>query len=240
MNFIIKVCEERNWKLGSICGYKVALDSQVTNITKLIYVTTGYLLEQIINNAEALEFYTHIIIDEIHDREMDTDLIILLLKISLMTQKYKGKIILMSATLDPDLYIQYFQKYAMNNYIPVLKCNTKIHQVKEYYLDGLKSCPSYSRIKAIENEELEYPDLHEELLEIVRELLINFDHEELEETTKNKETTINGLPCNRGAVLIFAPGFLFANKLKYCKFKINLYIKKLKDGKKYKLLNHFC
>jgi ATP-dependent RNA helicase TDRD9 len=213
-----RVCEERNWKLGSICGYKVSLDSQVSKITKLIYVTTGYLLEQIINNTEALELYTHIIIDEIHDREMDTDLIILLLKISLM-RKYQGKIILMSATLKPDLYVNYFRDYAINKHIPVLNCKIKMHSVKEWFLDDKLyhnpfHFPSYSTIQAIKTEELQYPDIHEDLLKIVYELLVYFDHLEFDAAKVNNEPTVNGLPCNRGTVLIFAPGFIYKFKKK--------------------------
>ena len=128
-----RVCDERKWELGTICGYKVSLDVQASNKTKITYLTTGYLLEQFINNPEILNFYTHIIIDEIHDREIDTDLIILFVKIFLL-RKSTIKIILMSATLDPKLYIDYFAKYATNNYIPVLKCKNVLHKVTEYFL----------------------------------------------------------------------------------------------------------
>ena len=202
-----RVSQERNWELGSICGYRVSLDIKTSKLSKLIYLTTGYLLEQIINNNDTLNSYTHIIIDEIHDREIDTDLIILLIKV-LLLKKYTGKIILMSATLDPDLYIRYFEKQSLTHDIPILKCETKMHTVKEYYLDDLKHFPSFSHIQ--EYGELEYPALHSILLNMVYDLLIYFDKIEVELAKNNKESTINNFPMKRGAVLIFVPGLQFS------------------------------
>jgi len=60
-----RVCEERNWQLGWVCGYKIALDKRCSDITKIIYATTGYLLKEIASNIGTLEEYTHIILDEV-------------------------------------------------------------------------------------------------------------------------------------------------------------------------------
>jgi ATP-dependent RNA helicase TDRD9 len=60
-----RVCEERQWQVGSVCGYKIALDKRCSDITKIIYATTGYLLKEITSNISTLEEYTHIILDEV-------------------------------------------------------------------------------------------------------------------------------------------------------------------------------
>ncbi|XP_076315102.1 putative ATP-dependent RNA helicase spindle-E [Tachypleus tridentatus] len=58
-----RVCQERNWKLGSICGYQVSMDSQTSDDTRLCYVTTGVLLQKLIHSRN-MNMYTHVIIDE--------------------------------------------------------------------------------------------------------------------------------------------------------------------------------
>ena len=199
-----RVCDERKWPMGSICGYRVSLDVKTSKLSKLIYLTTGYLLEQIINNHETLNFYTHIIIDEIHDREIDTDLIILLIKV-LLLKKYTGKIILMSATLDPELYIKYFARHALARSIPILKCDVRIHAVDEYYLNDLTHLPSHSWEQI--HEEQGEPMFNEDLLHMVYDLLEHFNKKEVEAAKKNKDSTINNVSAYRGAVLIFVPGW---------------------------------
>ena len=51
----------------------------------------------LIVNEDSIKKYTHIILDEVHERDMETDLIILLLKINLLGG-YKGKVSIFSKT----------------------------------------------------------------------------------------------------------------------------------------------
>ena len=60
--------------------------------TRLVYVTNAMFKEKLIGNHQFVDSYTHIILDEIHDRELDTDFVILLIKLSLRN-KYKGKVL---------------------------------------------------------------------------------------------------------------------------------------------------
>jgi ATP-dependent RNA helicase TDRD9 len=134
-----RVCEERGWNLGSICGYRIARDAKVSPVTKISYVTTGFLLAQAIGLANALNSYTHIVLDEVHDRELDIDLIILIVKI-LLIAGYKGKIILMSATLNPEELENYFDNVSIKKKVDLVKCSYELHKVKQYYLNEIKSC----------------------------------------------------------------------------------------------------
>ncbi|TRZ03643.1 hypothetical protein DNTS_008603 [Danionella cerebrum] len=54
---------ERKCTLGSLVGYQVGLEKMATEHTKLIYVTTGVLLQKLVS-AKTLTEYTHIFIDE--------------------------------------------------------------------------------------------------------------------------------------------------------------------------------
>jgi ATP-dependent RNA helicase TDRD9 len=119
--------------------FQVGLSRRTTEKTRLTYLTTGVLLQTLITKR-SLGDYTHIIIDEVHERDLDTDLLLLVIK-KLMVEKEdrKTKIVLMSATLNADKFAEYFPKWKYMDEtatagivrIP-LTCNYK---VEEYYLD---------------------------------------------------------------------------------------------------------
>lgn len=87
-----RVCDERKWRMGSICGFKFQTERAMSPQTRILYLTTGSLIQSLISNENYINNYTHIILDEIHERDIDTDLIILLMYINLLGN-YKGKVI---------------------------------------------------------------------------------------------------------------------------------------------------
>lgn len=58
------VAESRGWPLGSLVGYQIGMDKKVTESTRLSFVTTGVLLEKLVNQRNMNE-YTHVILDEV-------------------------------------------------------------------------------------------------------------------------------------------------------------------------------
>lgn len=88
------------------------MDRKVTDDTRVTYMTTGVLLQLLINKKNLTE-YTHIIIDEVHERDLDTDLLLLVIKkIILDRRDTETRIILMSATLNTDKFLRYFPSLA--------------------------------------------------------------------------------------------------------------------------------
>ena len=80
-----RVCKERGWELGGLVGYQVGLDkAHKTTDTRLLYVTTGILKRMLIAKKHMNE-WTHIILDEVHEREEDMDLVMLICKKLLLT-----------------------------------------------------------------------------------------------------------------------------------------------------------
>lgn len=75
-------------------------------ITRILYCTTGVLLQRFITSSANLN--THIILDEVHERTADMDMLLLILKKQIMSNNMKSKIILMSATFDVKLLQNYF------------------------------------------------------------------------------------------------------------------------------------
>lgn len=67
--------------------------------TRLLYCTTGVLLQKIIKEKQ-LNHYTHIILDEVHERDQDMDFLLIVIRRLMMTNSRNVKIILMSATIN--------------------------------------------------------------------------------------------------------------------------------------------
>ena len=58
------VCKNRDWELGTLVGYQIGMDKNVSEDTRLTFVTTGVLLEKLVNMKNMNQF-THIILDEV-------------------------------------------------------------------------------------------------------------------------------------------------------------------------------
>lgn len=59
-----RVCQERGWTLGSLVGYQVGRDKCLSEDTRLSYVTTGVLLQRLIQSKN-MNQYTHVFLDEV-------------------------------------------------------------------------------------------------------------------------------------------------------------------------------
>ncbi|XP_056434524.1 putative ATP-dependent RNA helicase DHX57 [Gadus chalcogrammus] len=101
-----RVAEERAERLGATVGYQIRLETVRSSATRLLYCTTGVLLRRLEGEAD-LPGVTHIIVDEVHERTEESDFLLLVLK-DLMVNRPDMKIILMSATLNANLFSEYF------------------------------------------------------------------------------------------------------------------------------------
>lgn len=101
-----RVAQERAESLGKSVGYQIRLESVRTSTTRLLYCTTGVLLRRLEGEAD-LKGVTHVIVDEVHERTEESDFLLLVLK-DLIVQRPDLKIILMSATLNANLFSEYF------------------------------------------------------------------------------------------------------------------------------------
>uniref|UniRef100_A0A672HHI3 Putative ATP-dependent RNA helicase DHX57 n=1 Tax=Salarias fasciatus TaxID=181472 RepID=A0A672HHI3_SALFA len=108
-----RVAQERAECLGNSVGYQIRLESVRTSATRLLYCTAGVLLRRLEGEADLREV-THVIVDEVHERTEESDFLLLVLK-DLIVQRPDLKIILMSATLNANLFSEYFYNCRLAN-----------------------------------------------------------------------------------------------------------------------------
>jgi HrpA-like RNA helicase len=74
-----RVANERNCHLGDEVGYSIRFDDRSGPLTKIKYVTDGVLLREIMTDP-SLQKYSVVILDEAHERSLQTDILMGLLK----------------------------------------------------------------------------------------------------------------------------------------------------------------
>ncbi|KZT74762.1 P-loop containing nucleoside triphosphate hydrolase protein [Daedalea quercina L-15889] len=99
--------------VGSVVGYSIRLESNISFRTRLAYVTNGIALRMLEGGSgqggqgTAFDEITHIIIDEVHERTIESDFLLIVLK-SLLRERPDLKVILMSATVEAEKISDYF------------------------------------------------------------------------------------------------------------------------------------
>ncbi len=94
-----RVAAERGWTLGREVGYQVRFERRFVESTRLRFVTEGILTRQLLADP-FLEGIGAVVLDEFHERSLDTDLALSLLREVRDEVRPDLKIVVMSATLD--------------------------------------------------------------------------------------------------------------------------------------------
>ncbi|XP_072346035.1 ATP-dependent RNA helicase TDRD9 [Scyliorhinus torazame] len=198
------ICKERCLSTGGLVGYQVGLEKEVGTDTQLTYMTTGVLLQKIVN-AKCLTEFTHIFIDEVHERTEEMDFLLLVVRKLLRTNSRLVKVILMSATINCIEFADYFAVPFRKSLTPayVFEVEGIPYSVDEYYLDDLKELTHFQIAPSFSNE----PKILPEVYNVAETLILYFD--ELE----SKENGSTGMSLNRGSVLVFLPGLAEINHL---------------------------
>ena len=93
-----RVCAERDLVIGELVGYRVRFDARAGPKTRLTFMTDALLLRRLIEDPE-LRGVDLVVLDEFHERTLNQDLILGLLR-ELQEMGRAIKIMIMSATLD--------------------------------------------------------------------------------------------------------------------------------------------
>ncbi len=95
-----RVAEELGSKLGEVVGYQVRWEKTGSEWTRLWYVTEGVLTNRLLS-GESLPHGAVVILDEFHERHLETDLALALLR-RLQRSRPDLRVVIMSATLDAE------------------------------------------------------------------------------------------------------------------------------------------
>jgi HrpA-like RNA helicase len=101
-----RVCDEMGCSIGSVVGYSVGFDNQTSSNTRITFMTDGILLKYSQENPLFTD-YELVILDEAHERSLDTDILLALLR-NALNQRPELKLIVMSATINLEKFSDYF------------------------------------------------------------------------------------------------------------------------------------
>ncbi|KAK4329637.1 hypothetical protein Pmani_000039 [Petrolisthes manimaculis] len=121
-----RVAYETLHEFGSQVGYQIRFEKKRTEHTKIVFVTEGLLLRQAAADGR-LSQYEVVILDEVHVRNLDTDLLLGVVKV-LVHARPDLRVVLMSATINLELFVKYFQGRA-----PAIQVPGRLHPITLHY-----------------------------------------------------------------------------------------------------------
>lgn len=125
-----RVASLRNENVGEDVGYWIRGEKKGDEQTRLWYMTSYTLLLRLLENPSEIP-YTHIILDEFHERQPDLEVMVALMRLALLESPKKVKLILMSATLNTDNWEEYFSGLKVATY----KQSEPDHPIHDFFLE---------------------------------------------------------------------------------------------------------
>ncbi|KAI6658079.1 Pre-mRNA-splicing factor ATP-dependent RNA helicase PRP1 [Oopsacas minuta] len=132
-----RVAHEMGVVVGDEVGYVVRFEHKSSLSTNLKYVTDGILVRQLMTDR-SLEAYDVIIIDEVHERRLVTDILIGLIK-QILPYRPELRVVIMSATLNKNQICDFFGDY---NY---MKFPGKTHPIEKIFLPAVIERVKFSK-----------------------------------------------------------------------------------------------
>ncbi|WP_105255422.1 ATP-dependent RNA helicase HrpA [Pseudoalteromonas sp. T1lg75] len=120
-----RIAEELDSEIGQTVGFKIRFSDQVSERSYIKLMTDGILLAEI-QNDRYLNQYDTIIIDEAHERSLNIDFILGYLK-NLLPKRPDLKVIITSATIDPERFSRHF------NDAPIIEVSGRTYPVEVRY-----------------------------------------------------------------------------------------------------------
>jgi len=218
-----RVSEERCSQVGQEVGYTIRGENKTSPRTKITFVTTGVLLRRLQTSGgrtadvvASLADVSHVVLDEVHERSLDTDFLLSILR-DVLLQRRDLKLILMSATLDSTTFKDYFTANR-SEYLTVgmVEISGRTFPVQDYYLDDVIQMTGFTggrydyqddglNTKSSGNQPVD------PINKIIQKLGSRVNYDLLVETVKAIDDDLSQTQKS-GGILIFLPGVAEINR----------------------------
>lgn len=198
-----RVADERCSRVGDEIGYIIRGESkQKPGVTKITFVTTGVLLRRLQTSGgneddvvAALADVSHVVVDEVHERSLDTDFLLVLLR-QILRRRRDLKVILMSATLDAEVFEAYFRDVGPVGRVEI---EGRTHPVTDYYVDDVVHFTGFRGNALGNDDEAEDKTFSANL----RSIGFGINYDLIAETVRHIDRQLGS---KDGGILIFLPG----------------------------------
>ena len=209
-----RVSDERCMVVGDEVGYAIRGESKnQPGRTKITFVTTGVLLRRLQSSGgrtedvvAALANVSHVVIDEVHERSLDTDFLLVLLR-DVLSKRRDLKVVLMSATLDATVFEDYFKQ---SSSVGKVNIEGRTYPVEDFYLDDILQftafVPRYQH-QAHGLEELE--ECNPNVAKSIQSLGMKLNYDLIASCVKYIDSQLG---AEEGGILIFLPGVAEINR----------------------------
>jgi HrpA-like RNA helicase len=121
-----RVAYETCNEFGTQIGYQIRFEKSKSKHTKILFLTEGLLLRQVATDP-LLSNYNVIILDEVHERHLSCDFLLGVMKCLIHQRSDDLKVILMSATINIELFSSYFGN------CPVIQVPGRLYPIELQY-----------------------------------------------------------------------------------------------------------
>ncbi|KAA8595645.1 hypothetical protein FQN60_010936 [Etheostoma spectabile] len=136
MSVAKRVSEEIGTNLGEEVGYAIRFEDCTSEKTLIKYMTDGILLRESLRESD-LDHYSAVIMDEAHERSLNTDVLFGLLR-EVVSRRTDLKLIVTSATMDSDKFAAFFGNTPQEDYVEAAVTSDQIVE----RLEDLENAPA--------------------------------------------------------------------------------------------------
>jgi ATP-dependent RNA helicase DHX57 len=209
-----RVSDERCSSVGQEVGYIIRGESKASHNTKITFVTTGVLLRRLQTSGgssddvvASLADVSHVIIDEVHERSLDTDFLLVLLR-DVLRKRSDLKLILMSATLDAGVFEDYFRN---DGKVGRVEISGRTYPVEDYYLDDVIRMTGFSPTsyggRGDNNDDAETAGMDTDVAKAIQSIGMRINYDLIAQTVREIDAELTHLN-QEGGILIFMPGVM--------------------------------
>lgn len=203
-----RISDERCDASGNETGYIIRGENKTNINTRISFVTTGILLRMIQGlvskkagdkdiGDDYFKNLSYIFIDEVHERSVDSDFLLIILK-NIMNKYHNLKVVLMSATINIDVFKNYFKSNVCHIHI-----SGRTFPIKDHYLDEILDDLEF---EIDTGDKIVRPKADSKFFQ-----LGNINYDLISKLVNHVDGLLNA-ESNKGSILIFLPGVMEINK----------------------------